>query len=119
MATFTDVNGFDHFLNTTQMDELKLKLRAAGYDFACYETDFYIAGLKLECICDKNGREIEGDFVLNVGSLGHDKGLLEAGFGFGIREHRGDDVLGYLTADDAFDLIEGTFWDKQGIKERA
>ena len=51
--------------------------------------------------------------------MGHEHGLLEAGFGFGIREHRHDDVLGYLTADDAFDLVEGTFWDKQGIKERA
>lgn len=118
MAIFTDVNDFTHSLNTNQMDELKLKLRAAGYDFACYETDI-IPGLKLECICDKDGREIEGDFVLNVGSYGHDKGLLEAGFGFGIREHRGDDVLGYLTADDAFDLVEGTFWKKQGIGEKA
>ena len=112
MATFIDGDGFSHSLNTAQIDELKLKLRAAGYDFACYETD-YIPGLKLECICDKNGREIDGDF------MGHGHGLLEAGFGFGIREHRHDDVLGYLTADDAFDLVEGTFWDKQGIKERA
>lgn len=118
MATFIDGDGFSHSLNTAQMDELKLKLRAAGYDFACYETD-YIPGLKLECICDKNGREIDGDFILNIDSMGHGHGLLEAGFGFGIREHRHDDVLGYLTADDAFDLIEGTFWDKQGIKERA
>ena len=55
MATFIDANGFSHSLNTAQMYELKLKLRAAGYDFACYETD-YIPGLKLECICDKNGR---------------------------------------------------------------
>lgn len=118
MATFTDMNGFTHSLNTNQMDELKLKLRAAGYDFACYETD-WLPGLKLECICDKDGREIEGDFVLNVGSYGHDKGLLEAGFGFGIREHRDDDVLGHLTADEAFDLVEGIFWKKQGIAERA
>ena len=58
-------------------------------------------------------------FILNIASMGHEHGLLEAGFGFGIREHRGDDVLGYLTADDAFDLVEGTFWDKQGIKEKA
>ena len=68
-----------------------MKLRAAGYDFACYETD-YIPGLKLECICDKNGREIEGDFILNIDSMGREHGLLEAGFGFGIREHRRDDV---------------------------
>ena len=40
MATFIDANGFSYFLNTAQMDELKLKLRAAGYDFACYETDY-------------------------------------------------------------------------------
>lgn len=118
MATFIDGDGFSHSLNTAQMDKLKLKLRAAGYDFACYETD-WTPGLNLECICDKNGREIKGDFVLNAGSYGHDKGLLEAGFGFGIREHRGDDVLGYLTADDAFDLVEGTFWKKQGIAGRA
>ena len=111
MATFIDGDGFSYSLNTAQIDELKLKLRAAGYD--------YIPGLKLECICDKNGREIDGDFILNIDSMGHEHGLLEAGFGFGIREHRHDDVLGYLTADDAFDLIEGTFWDKQGIGKRA
>lgn len=115
MVTFMNDSGVS--LNTNQMNELKLKLRAAGYDFACYETDL-IPGLKLECICDKNGREIPGDFILNVASMGHENGLLEAGFGFGINEYRGDDVLGYLTADDAFDLVKGTFWEKQGIGKR-
>lgn len=118
MATFMNENGFSYSLNTNQMDELKLKLRAGGYDFACYETD-YIPGLKLECICDKNGREIPGDFILNIASMGREHGLLEAGFGFGINEYTNDDVLGYLTADDAFDLVEGTFWEKQGIGKRA
>ena len=47
-----------------------------------------------------------GDVVCHEGSYGHEQGLLEA-MGFDITdEFYGDEVVGYLTAEDAFEFFK-------------
>lgn len=47
-----------------------------------------------------------GDVVINDGSYGHESGLLEA-MGFDITdEEYGDEVVGYLTAEQAFEFFK-------------
>jgi len=47
----------------------------------------------------------KGDVVCNIASYGHEQDLLEA-MGFDITKERdGDDVVGYLTADQAFEYF--------------
>lgn len=59
---------------------------------------------------DENGELIEGDFICGKYAYGNDRGLLEAGFGFGIKENTNDNVLGYLTAEDCVKLVKGEYW---------
>lgn len=54
-------------------------------------------------LLEKNGKSL-GDVVINNGSYGCEAGLLEGGYGpFATPD--GDDVWGYLTAEEAFEII--------------
>ena len=82
-----------------------------------------IAGIPHVFLCDDNpifGGQIRyasdgkwelrkpgcGDVVCNMGSYGHEYGLLEA-MGFDITEEEyGDEVVGYLTVDKAFEFFK-------------
>lgn len=62
---------------------------------------------------DDPGIPVDGDFICGHGAYGNTDGKLEAGFGFGISEHTGDEVLGYLDAVDCLKLVIGEYW-KEG-----
>lgn len=101
-------------LNMGIWNSFKIKLLQHGYTFDEHET-LVGNGIQINEIHNPQGELIEGDFILSDYSYGSQHGMLEAGFGFGISQHTYDDVLGYLTDDEALDLVMGTYWKKQGI----
>ena len=56
----------------------------------------------------EEGKENTGDVVCNTASYGHREDLMEA-MGFDIRTD--DDVVGYLTVDDAYEYFKRA-WEK-------
>lgn len=103
-------------MNLGIWNSFKIKLLQHGYTFDEHETP-WSDGFQIDNIHNPANDFIPGDFIIGPLSYGGPQGLLEAGFGFGISQHFDDDVLGYLTDDEALDLVMGTFWKKQGIGE--
>lgn len=91
-----------------EMLVLGFLLLQEGYSFII-EPHHLEAGMIIHDIHkgDEDGELIKGDFICGKGAYGNSQGLIEAGFGFGIK----NDVLGYLTAEDCVKLVKGEYWE--------
>lgn len=87
--------------NLTEMKKLAAMLLPLVEKGLTFTTKLSYDGAAL--LLYRNGESF-GDVVINNGSYGCEKGLLEGGYGpFATPD--GDDVWGYLTAEEAFEII--------------
>ena len=89
----------------SELDKLEAYLREHGYVFRRINDDQELMSRHQIIVYNKRGRRI-WDAICHWGSHGFEEGLLEVMGKPVVRKSDGDDVVGWLTAQDVINRLE-------------
>ena len=94
----------------TEMDKLEAYLKEKGYEYERIDKSEGLKDIPLidihQIIVYKRGKR-DWEAICHKGSYGYEQGLLEVMGSRVVRESDHDWVVGYLTAQDVIDRLEG------------